>query len=104
MHVGKKSGLCPQLLVHGKVMQKITHDKYLGDIISSDGSNEINIRSRVAKGQGLVTQIMNILETVTLGYHYFQVALLLRESIFINGITTNAEVWYGLSGKKVSQL
>ena len=25
-------------------------------------------------------------------------------SIFINGITTNAEVWYGLSGKQVAQL
>ena len=88
----------------GTIMQRITHDKYLGDIISSDGSNNLNIQSRVSKGQGLITQIMNILEKVTLGSHYFQVAMLLRESIFMNGILTNAEVWYGLSAKQVGQL
>ena len=48
MHVGKNSGICPQLQVHGTVMKKITHDRYLGDIISSDGSNDLNIQSRVA--------------------------------------------------------
>ena len=73
-------------------MKKITHNKYLGDVISGDGKNDINIQDRVCKGQGLVTQVMNILEKVTLGAHYFKVALMLRESIFINGITTNAEV------------
>ena len=104
MHVGNNTGICPQLQVHGTIMQRITHDKYLGDIISSDGSNNLNIQSRVSKGQGLITQIMNILEKVTLGSHYFQVAMLLRESIFLNGITTNAEVWYGLSAKQVAQL
>ena len=30
--------------------------------------------------------------------------MLLRESIFMNGILTNAEVWYGLSAKQVGQL
>ena len=85
-------------------MKKITHNKYLGDVISGDGKNDINIQDRVCKGQGLVTQVMNILEKVTLGAHYFKVALMLRESIFINGITTNAEEWYGISTKQIGQL
>ena len=93
IHVGNNTGICPQLKVHGTNMKVITHDKYLGDVISGDGKNDLNIQDRVCKGQGLLTQVMNILDKVTLGAHYFKVAVLLRESIFINGITTNAEVW-----------
>ena len=50
MHVGKDMGICPSLQVHGTTMQKITHDKYLGDILSSDGKNDLNIESRISKG------------------------------------------------------
>ena len=103
IHVGNDLGICPQLKVHESVMQIVSHDKYLGDIISSDGKNDLNVQD-LSKGHGLVTQIMNILEKVTLGSHYFKVALQLRESIFVNGITTNAEVWYGLSSKQVEQM
>ena len=85
-------------------MQNISHDKYLGDIVSADGRNDLNISSRVGKGLGIVTQVMNMLEKVTLGKHYFQIAMLLRESIFLNGILTNAASWYGLSSTHISQL
>ena len=64
----------------------------------------MNISARAAKGQGKVTEIINILEKVTLGSHFFQVAKLLRESIFLNGILTNSEVWYGVSQQQVEQL
>ena len=104
MHIGNDKQICPQLQVHGTVMQKISHDKYLGDIISPDGRNDLNIQSRASKGVGLVTQIMHILEKVTLGKYYFKAALMLRESIFLNRILTNAEVWYGLTSKQISQL
>ena len=104
MHIGSNSGVCPQLKVHGSNMNLISHDTYLGDIIMSNGSNELNIQARASKGQGKVTDIMNILEKVTLGSHFFKVAKLLRESIFLNGILTNSEVWYGVSQKQVDQL
>ena len=64
MHVGKDTGICPKLEVHGTKMQKITQDTYLGDIVSSDGKNDANIASRVSKGLGIVTQITNMLEKV----------------------------------------
>ena len=104
MHVGKKSDICPQLQVHGTAMKKITHDTYLGDIISSDGTNDLNILSRVSKAHGKITEIMNMLDRVTLGSHYFKIAIMLRESLFLNSILTNAEAWYGLSNKQVDQL
>ena len=104
MHVGKSNGICPQLQVHGTIMQKIIHDTYLGDIIANDGSNELNIKSRVGKGHGKMTQIMNSLERISLGGHYFKIALLLRESEFLSSILTKPEVWYGLSPHQVEQL
>ena len=45
-------------------MEKVSSDTYLGDIVSSDGKNRLNIESRVAKGLGIVSQIMDILKCV----------------------------------------
>ena len=44
---------------------------------------------------------MVILRTVSLGYFLFDTACLLRESLFVNGILTNSEVWYGLTKSQV---
>ena len=66
--------------------------------------NDINIQSRVNKGLGNVTRIMNILDKVTLGNHYFKTAMLLRESILISALLTNAESWHGLNQTHANQL
>ena len=73
MHIGKQNGECPELKVHGYTMERVSSDVYLGDIISSDGKNKLNIESRVAKGLGIVSQIMDKLKTVSFGEHYFQI-------------------------------
>ena len=85
-------------------MQVVSKDKYLGDIISNDGTNTENIRARVSKGMGILSKIKSILESVSFGSHYFKIALLLRESLLLNGILTNSESWYGLSKSEISQL
>ena len=51
-------------------------EKYLGDLISSDGKNMKNIKARIAKGKGIVIRIFNILENVPVGKHYFEVGLI----------------------------
>ena len=85
-------------------MEQVSSDTFLGDIISSDGKNKLNIESRVAKGLGIVSQIMDMLKTVSFGEHYFKMALSYRESMLINGVLTNCESWYGLSETEVEQL
>ena len=87
-----------------KGMQEVSHDEYLGDVISADGSNTNNIQNRVSKGLGIITQILNMLEKVTLGYHYFKIVLLLRESLFLNGILTDSDVWYGIKKSEIKDL
>ena len=47
---------------------------------------------------------MNILEKISLGESYFRIAMLLRESIFLNSVLTNGEVWYGLEKSDIKHL
>ena len=104
LHIGTHKKYCPELRVHGSPMQEVSKDKYLGDILSNDGSNTENIKARVSKGRGILAKIKSILESVSFGSHYFKIALLLRESMLLNGILTNSESWYGLSKSEVTQL
>ena len=92
MHIGRKQETCPVLKVHDTIMEEVTEDTYLGDIISSDGKNSKNLEHRISKGIGIISQIMHILESVSLGEHYIDIAMLLRESMFLNGVLTNAEI------------
>ena len=83
MHIGKPNIFCPTLKVHGSIMPEVTEELYLGDMISSDGKNTKNVRNRVSKGLGIVSQIFNILENTCFGPHYFKIAMLLRESMLV---------------------
>ena len=85
-------------------MIRVDCDKYLGDILSSDCSNDLNIDKKVAKGIGIVAQIMALLSEISLGCHYFEIALIMRESLFINGIFTNMEVAYDLTEAQITRL
>ena len=63
-----------------------------------------NLKNRISKGLGIISQIMNILESVRLGEHFFSTAVLLRESLFLNGILTNCEILYGLNKSEIQEL
>ena len=127
IHVGKNTNLCPKLSVDkwkvGAIEQVETNkpsvedifdgshkieetcdEKYLGDIISNSGKNDKNIASRVKKGYGIIKLIISILEEVSFGRYYFQVAKILRESLFINSILLNSEVWYNITKSNIGEL
>ena len=104
IHVGKNHDVCSVLQVHGTVMEDVIHDTYLGDVISRDGRNTRNINKRISRGIGISSQIMNLLRDICLGEHYIEIALLLRESMFVNSVLTNAEIWYLLRKEEIKQL
>ena len=97
MHVGKRNSFCPTLKVHGSVIQEVTEDTYLGDVLSADGKNTKDISERISKGLGLISQIFNLLDRISFGPHLIEIAVLLRNSMLVNGTLTNAEIWYNLS-------
>ena len=104
LHIGKKRKLCPELRVHGQPMKLVLSEKYLGDFISETGSNTETIKHRVSVGNGVIAQIKSILGNMHLGEHYFKIAFLLRESLFLNGILYSSEAWYGLKDSEIHEL
>ena len=104
MHIGKESPFCPGMKVHGVQTERVIEAPYLGDIVSADGKNTSNIKARVSKGLGIVSEIMHILKTISFGHRYFDIAKILREARFVNGILTNAEVWYALKKSEICEL
>ena len=103
LHIGNNRKMCPILKVHGTVMPEVSEDTYLGDILSSDGKNTKNVKNRISKGVGIINQIFNLLENLSFGPHYFEIAILLRESMLINGTLTNSEVWYNFTTSEIEE-
>ena len=67
-------------------MKTAKHKKYLGEILSSDSRIDINISERYNKGIGIGSQIMSMLKEVSFGTYYFEMAMMFRNSMLINGI------------------
>ena len=74
---------------------------YLGDLISADGSHTNNIQLRSNKGLGVINQIMQILEATYYGKYFFEVAIILRESLFLSSMLLNSEAWVNYAPKYV---
>ena len=103
MHVGKRNDFCPTLKVHGSIIQEVTEDTYLGDILSCDGKNTKNISERISKGLGIISQIFNLLDRISFGPYLIETAVLLRNSMLVNGTLTNAEIWYNFSKSEIHE-
>ena len=103
MHVGKQVHKCLPLKVHNQKMSDVSEITYLGDVICADGRNLQNVHNRTKKGTGLICQIIKILHTISFGSHTVEISLLLRNAIFINGMLTNAEVWFDLKKSEIEQ-
>ena len=104
MHVGRSQSSCPPLKVHDKNMSNVSKITYLGDIISSDGRNTLNIQDRVKKGIAIVIQIMKIFNSIRMSNYTIEITLLLRESLLINGMLTNAEIWFHVQSSETESL
>ena len=79
MHVGKPSKFCPVLNVHEEKMTRCEEEKYLGNILSSSGSNKANTKSRVAKGYGFAAEILSIIKEIPFGP--FQIEVISKKSM-----------------------
>ena len=96
IHVGKENKFCPDLKAHGVIIDKVEDDSYVGDQINSDGKITKTIAARYSKATGVTSQIINILKEVSLGYHFFKMAMVFRNLKFINSVLINAEVWHSI--------
>ena len=127
LHFGKENKLCPDLFIDNWEVVKVDsaktgfenlvdeisephkmdlmeHEKYLGDIVSTDGKNKENILARKDKSKGIIKQIGTILEDICFGPFQFEVALILRDSLLLSSILVNSEAWYDLTDEDVETL
>ena len=79
-------------------------EKYVGDIVSSDGKHTKNILYRRSKGIGICNEVIAILETLYLGQYHFLIALVLRQAMLISVLLFNAETWLRLTKDDVKKL
>ena len=104
MHIGAQKLVCEDIKVHEDVGKTVTKDKYVGDVLSADGTNTENIKERTDKGHGIVNEIISILSEIPLGPYRISVGLKLREAMLLNGMLFNSEIWYGVKDEEVQKL
>ena len=81
-------------------MKVKSEQKYLGDVISSDGKHWKNIQDRKNKSLGTINQIIQIF----FGKYYFEVAMVLRSSLLLSSLLLNSEAWVNLSETEIRKL
>ena len=79
-------------------------EKYLGDVLSTDGRNIKNVKARIAKGKGIVSRILSMLDGIPFGEFYFEIAAILRESLLVSSMLSNSEAWYNVSKAELELL
>ena len=62
------------------------------------------MKARKNKALGAIDQIMQILETVFFGKFHFEVAMVLRSSLFLSSLLLNSEAWVNLSEQDIRSL
>ena len=85
-------------------MEEKKEEKYLGDVIAKDGRNLKNILERINKGKGIVQKIQNILDGIPFGKLYFQIAILLRNTLLVSSLLCNSEAWFNLTKAELNLL
>ena len=83
IHICKEKKKCSyELKVHNEKMKEVNEAMYLGQIVANNGSINPTIQSRKIKGIGITSQIMSLLNSVTLGRFYVNIGMILRDSMF----------------------
>ena len=86
------------------LIPNVQYQNYLGDLISLDGTHNKNIEGRTAKGQGIVRDILYILNGIYLGDCYFKTLITLVSAMLITVLTHNSEIWLNLTEKNLRSL
>ena len=72
-------------------MKESKCEKYLVDVIDKKYSMQATIETQKSKVQGIVSEILSILDEIPLGKHTTTVGLKLREVMLLNGNVFNSE-------------
>ena len=80
-------------------MHETTEETYLGDQINSNAKHASTISKRRAKGFGIISDILQILDVIGDNRKRIEVGLILRQAWFINALLVNMEAWHNVLKK-----
>ena len=104
LHAGRQLRSCCILKAHNTDIEIVDKEKYVGDVVTSDGKHTKNVESRRSKGMGVISEITSILDGLCLGSHYFTSALMMRQTMLVTVLLSNAETWLRLTKKDLGRL
>ena len=70
--------------IHEEKMKESSQEKYLGDLINNTGKVKKTVEERVAKGYGIISEILAMLDEIPLGAYRLEMGLKLREAMLLN--------------------
>ena len=85
-------------------IEKCEQQKYLGFILSSTGTNMINIQSIKNKSIGVTRKILNKLNSLNLQNYYFECSLIFMNVMLRSSILYASETYYNLKEQEIRQL
>ena len=100
----KKNDEQPQMYINDKLIELVTHLKYLGDIFQNNGKNDELVKDRVKRGMNVILKIEAILSETRFGKHTTNVSLLLYRALFLSSILFNSQAWRNLTETNYNQL
>ena len=100
IHCGKKNLFCPDLEVHKENMHETEEEKYLGDYINKNAKHATTVSRRRAKGFGIISDIIQILDHIKDSKRRIKIGLQLRQAWFVNSLLVNVEAWHNVLKKK----
>ena len=99
IHCGKKNSFCTTLKVHNDEMHEAEEEKYLGDQINKSAKHASTVSKQRAKGFGIVSDIIQILDFIPNSRRRIELGLLLRQAWFVNAMLVNIEAWHNVLKK-----
>ena len=100
----KKTTVPPLLMINDKPIECVTSTKYLGNIISADGSNNKMVQDRISKGKSVMVSILSLANEITLGHHFIKSSILLYKSVFLSSLLFNSQAWSNITATQFNQL
>ena len=99
-----RSEVPPSLTIDNNEITNVRSAKCLGDIFTSNGSNNELVADRVNKGKSIIITALSLCNDITLGHHSVRSAITVYNSVFLHGILFNSQAWSDITQTQMSEL
>ena len=85
-------------------MKTSNKEKYLGDILHTNGKVKHTIEDRKNRAIAISAEILGIINDIPLGKYKIEIGLKLRQAMLLNGVLFNSEAWHAVKQADIKTL